>query len=878
MADNALRQENDLVAQAKDILRKKVPKPKDKEILDLTKGLKREKAFGYARKLLGLARESFDQETDAQLKLKFAQEHALCTYKDPDLPISDRLDRALRILDAADALLETKNQETLGLTGAIFKRKWEAGGQKIHLEHALYYYLRGYQQGPANDRGYTGINAAYVLDQLASLEAGQAQSAGMTSNVADERRKQAGDIRTQLAEELPGLAEQDKSLLQNYWFLVTIAEAFFGLHDYNSARDWLKKAAALSDIPPWELKSTARQLASLARVQSQDDLQKLETGAWEALAEFLGEQVQGIRKAFLGKVGLALSGGGFRASLFHIGLLAKLAEVDMLRHVEVISCVSGGSIIGAHYYLKVRDLFKRKGDAEIDQKDYVRIVQETCREFLAGVQTNIRTRVAAEFLTNLRMIFQPNYSRTMRAGELYEEKIYAKIQDGEASQPRWLNDLFIQPKDEGERFAPKHDNWRRTAKVPIMILNATALNTGHNWQFTASWMGEPPSSIDTAIDANYRLRRMYYGDAPPPHNRIRLGHAVAASACVPGLFEPIVLPKLYERNVDPESGKNADPGAERQAITVRLVDGGVHDNQGIMSLLEQDCNAVIVSDASGQMDSDDNPSKGVLGVPLRSNSILMARVREAEYRELEARRQSGVLRNLMFIHLKKDLEVNPVDWVGCEDPAEFGQDRGFPSGKDETNYGILKAVQDKLAAIRTDLDSFCDVEAYALMTSGYRMAAHDFKAQFPNFPTPTEPPPTWEFLAVEESMKDPAKFGSLLKLLKVGSQRAFKIWKLNTPLKITAWVLGIVALILLLVACWKWSSVALITLGTIGTIVAVTIAGAIVGKKVMRVVRYRDTLSEIAIGVGMSLVGWILARIHLHVFDKWYLRAGRVRR
>jgi len=46
----------------------------------------------------------------------------------------------------------------------------------------------------------------------------------------------------------------------------------------------------------------------------------------------------------------------------------------------------------------------------------------------------------------------------------------------------------------------------------------------------------------------------------------------------------------------------------------------------------------------------------------------------------------------------------------------------------------------------------------------------------------------------------------------------------------------------------------------------------------MRVVRYRDTLSEIAIGVGMSLVGWILARIHLHVFDKWYLRAGRVKK
>jgi hypothetical protein len=239
-------------------------------------------------------------------------------------------------------------------------------------------------------------------------------------------------------------------------------------------------------------------------------------------------------------------------------------------------------------------------------------------------------------------------------------------------------------------------------------------------------MGEPPSSIDTAIDSNYRLRRMYYRDAPEPHNKIRLGHAVAASACVPGLFEPIVLPELYEKKDDNESGKKTDPKGKGQAINVRLVDGGVHDNQGIMSLLEQDCNVMIVSDASGQMDSDDNPSKGILGVPLRSNNILMARVREAQYRELEARKQSGVLRNLMFLHLKKDLEVNPIDWIGCEDPSEFGKDRPNLE-KGETDYGIIKEVQKKLAAIRTDLDSFCDTEAYALMTSGYRMADFEFK-------------------------------------------------------------------------------------------------------------------------------------------------------
>jgi NAD(P)H-hydrate epimerase len=80
-------------------------------------------------------------------------------------------------------------------------------------------------------------------------------------------------------------------------------------------------------------------------------------------------------------------------------------------------------------------------------------------------------------------------------------------------------------------FAPRNHNWRREAKAPILILNAAALNTGHNWQFTASWMGEPPAGTDARIDANYRLRRAYYGDLPKGRRSIRLGHAVA-----PGLF------------------------------------------------------------------------------------------------------------------------------------------------------------------------------------------------------------------------------------------------------------------------------------------------------------------------------------------------------
>ena len=48
----------------------------------------------------------------------------------------------------------------------------------------------------------------------------------------------------------------------------------------------------------------------------------------------------------------------------------------------------------------------------------------------------------------------------------------------------------------------------------MLVLNATTLNTGHNWQFTATWMGEAATTIDNRIDSNDYLRRMYYSEAP----------------------------------------------------------------------------------------------------------------------------------------------------------------------------------------------------------------------------------------------------------------------------------------------------------------------------------------------------------------------------
>jgi hypothetical protein len=240
----------------------------------------------------------------------------------------------------------------------------------------------------------------------------------------------------------------------------------------------------------------------------------MRTAADAALRRYLGDLAPGVDRSFRGKLGLALSGGGFRASLFHIGVLAHLAEQDVLRNVEVLSCVSGGSIVGAYYYLEVQRLLRDTPNARITRDDYVAIVRRMEGKFLRGVQTNIRCQVFGSVVSNLRVLFEPGYTTTRRLGELYESVLYSKVEDGAGNAERHLADLRVTPAGEGADFKPKYDNWRLRAKVPVLVLNATTLNTGHNWQFTGSWMGEPPSTIDSEIEGNYLLRRMYHWEAP----------------------------------------------------------------------------------------------------------------------------------------------------------------------------------------------------------------------------------------------------------------------------------------------------------------------------------------------------------------------------
>jgi len=855
-------------------------------VVDLVELLKGFFEFQRARRLLERVRA---QKIEcAELSLKLGQQHALCTYKDEELPPDSRFRDALAILDSLGLRNpECRVSETLGLGGAVYKRKWEYAGRSEDLRTALHFYRRGWRENSAIDMGYCGVNAAYILDLLAYHARIEATRERIDPQIAGQYAAEARTLREEMQQGLPAFPEKWPDEKKSYWYNATLAEACWGLQDWEKSAGWLERAVN-ADHDEWARQTTAKQLVSIAAMQGipppdEDATPAAWHPAWQALEKLLGGDTAAALTCHQGKVGLALSGGGFRASLFHLGVLARLAECDALRGVEVLSTVSGGSIVGAHYYLALRRRLQTMTDGQLGRDEYVAIVCEVMGQFCTGISRNLRVRALSSLFANLKMLFTRTYGRSNRMGELYEKFLYDEVKDGHApGEMRRMRDLLVHPlvtagtdvADGGrdECFKPKFSNWRRRAKVPILLLNTTSLNSGHNWHFTASWMGEPPGLTGQEVDMNERYRRLYYGDAPTDELRnYPLGYAVAASAGVPALFDPLVMKGLYTERI------------------VRLVDGGVHDNQGVAGLLDEGCNLILCSDASGQMDDQKSPASGVLSVFLRSDSIFQDRIREIQYQDLAGREQSRALQGLFFIHLKQELDTDPVDWVNCDPPSPRAN-RGRC-----TSYGVDRTFQRLLSGMRTDLDTFTEVEAYALMASGYLMTDRQLreldaeyrksglKGKWAGFNV-NAPSRSWPFSDLLPVMAaDPRgndqRARDLARQLEVSRMMFGKVFFLVPWLKFSAILLGaggLAAGIWWIVRNWERVYAVDFGVGTIVVSIAVLTAGALL--PLARFIKPLDMFRKWLFMVILATAGWAATNLHLLLFDPLYKSRGKLDR
>ncbi len=238
--------------------------------------------------------------------------------------------------------------------------------------------------------------------------------------------------------------------------------------------------------------------------------------------------VQQNRKLPAG-IALCLSGGGYKAAAFHLGVLTYLHRIQVLQQVEILSTVSGGTLTGLAYTYSLK---KGKSFEEF----YFGF-----RDFLSSV--------------NLVKLSLANIGRRSDTAQGFRNLITS------------IADVYDEKMFSGDRFILL---WQEPAiHLQEIIFNATEFRTGVDFRFLKS-------QDDEAKIGNGNVN-ISLADA----QKIRLADIAAASSCFPGGFEPLAFPYDFRwpGNVIPPSL------TEEFVKALPLLDGGVYDNQGIDAAL-----------------------------------------------------------------------------------------------------------------------------------------------------------------------------------------------------------------------------------------------------------------------------------------------------
>ena len=278
-------------------------------------------------------------------------------------------------------------------------------------------------------------------------------------------------------------------------------------------------------------------------------------------------------------LGLALSGGGYRATLFSLGSLWRLNDSGLLGKLDRITSVSGGSILMGILAHRWRQLQFDNGRAS----NFAQVVAEPVRTFCA------QTIDIGAGLAGLLVPFKT-------AGDFLAD--------------RYENDLFG---DTMIKDLPVADG----ISNPKFIFYATNLQTGRSFRFRQDMI------------ADYMLGVSRTTNVP-------LSVAVAASSAFPPIFSPIVL------KTDPAAWSDGSNLPNLEALRKRIVlaDGGVYDNMGLESLIDN-VDIAMVSDAGAPFEVDETPAEDHLFQLGRVRDILIDQTRALRKRWLIAEFEAG---------------------------------------------------------------------------------------------------------------------------------------------------------------------------------------------------------------------------------------------
>ena len=270
-------------------------------------------------------------------------------------------------------------------------------------------------------------------------------------------------------------------------------------------------------------------------------------------------------------LGLALSGGGYRATLFHLGVLWRLNELGLLEELKVVSSVSGGSIISGFLGLKWPEL------------TFVNHKATNFKEIIAD-PTIAMCNVKLDVWAILKGLINPFKRPSDYTADAYEKYL--------------VGDNTLQN-------LPSADD-------PNFLIYATNFKTGVSYRFTKDFIGD------------YKIGKI---DNPD----YKLSWAMSASSA----FAPFLTPFIFTTKPSEWSSWGNIPLANDDNYKKRQVlgDGGIYDNMGVEVFFPKGKTPkydVLISAAGAPL--KENPKLSIWGrcmiaLTLRSVDILTEQVR-----------------------------------------------------------------------------------------------------------------------------------------------------------------------------------------------------------------------------------------------------------
>jgi predicted acylesterase/phospholipase RssA len=248
------------------------------------------------------------------------------------------------------------------------------------------------------------------------------------------------------------------------------------------------------------------------------------------------------------KIGLAFSGGGYRAASFSLGVLSYMNEITvggktLLHSICAISTVSGGTITGTRYAVGIK-----RGESFRD-------IYTAIYQFMTD--TDLLKLSLDNLSSSKNWKGERLCSLINAAADVYDKHLFNEAKFG----------LLM------------------TDETPIHLkhlsFNATEFSTAKQFRFQWSEKiknplpGVPERGIIGNIDFNVPV---------PVAANIRMADILAASSCFPGGFEPINFPTDF----GVPASKELDEFIKSNKCPVGLMDGGIVDNQGIEPLILAD--------------------------------------------------------------------------------------------------------------------------------------------------------------------------------------------------------------------------------------------------------------------------------------------------